>query len=127
MSKNLININLQNLPSHIKNMQSTDEFGAGISSGGLDMPVLSIRGKEFRFRYQGNETSTRSRTLDCVLLRARPAVSKRCYQDKYSPGSVEMPTCWSLDGHRPDPSVAEPQSDKRSEERRVGKECRHRS
>lgn len=112
MSNNLMNVNINNLPAHIRNMQATDEFGAGIGSGGLDMPVLSIRGKEFRFRYQGEETTTRSRSLECVLLRARPSVSKRFYEKAYSPGSVELPDCFSTDGVRPDSNVPNPQSDK---------------
>lgn len=87
-----------------------DEFEGGMQ-GGLSLPVLSIRGKEFRFRYQGQEQSTRQRELDCIMVAARPAVSKRFFKDAYTQGSVEAPTCASTDGIAPD-SGTELQSDK---------------
>ncbi|TVR98843.1 MAG: hypothetical protein EA406_05520, partial [Rhodospirillales bacterium] len=100
------------LPAHLRAEAPDDEFAAGIGGGGIDMPVLSLRGKEFRFRYQGNETSTRSRELDIILLRGRPHMSKRWYQESYSAGSIDMPDCWSLDGARPDVNAKAPQSDR---------------
>lgn len=110
MSTDIMNLN--NLPAHLRTDEETNEFASGISGGGLDMPVLSIRGKEFRYRYQGNETSTRSREIKLVLLAARPHVSKRWYKDAYEAGSVVMPACFSTDGVRPSDASTDKQSDK---------------
>jgi len=108
---NDMTLNLGNLPAHLQSNEVSDEFGAGIQSGGLDAPILSIRGKEFRFRFQGNETSTRSRELKVILLRSRPHLSKRWFKDQYESGSVDMPTCFSTNGNRPDDASEEKQSD----------------
>lgn len=104
--------NLSNLPAHLRTTEETNEFASGISSGGLDMPVLSIRGKEFRIRYQGNEQSTRSREIKGVLIAARPHVSKRWYKGAYEAGSIDMPACFSIDGVRPSEMSTDKQSDK---------------
>ena len=109
---NEMTLNFDNLPAHLRQTDTgADEFGAGIQSGGLDAPILSIRGKEFRFRFQGNETSTRSREIKVVLLRSRPHLSKRWYKGQYESGSVDMPACFSIDGVRPEESSPDKQSD----------------
>lgn len=110
MSTDLMNLN--NLPAHLRTEEASNEFASGIGGGGLDMPVLSIRGKEFRIRYQGNEQSTRSREIKGVLIAARPHVSKRWYKGAYEAGSVDMPACFSIDGVRPSEMSTDKQSDK---------------
>lgn len=104
-------LNVGNLPAHLQNAELTDEFSGGISSGGLGAPMLSIRGKEFRFRSDGNETSTRSRTLQVVLLKSRPHMSRRFYSGQYTGGETSAPLCASQDGNRPDDNVLEKQAD----------------
>lgn len=83
---------------------AADEFGGGLR-GGMPLPVLSTRGKEFRVRMDGNETSLRAVSrngLDVVLVAARPTVSKRWYEGSYTSGEVVAPTCSSKDGITPD-------------------------
>lgn len=102
----------QNLPAHLRATdQDMAEFQTGIQSG-LDIAFLSIRGKEFRFRYQGNETSTRSRQLDVVVVASRPNISKRWFESAYEPGSIDMPACFSLDGVRPSDASTNKQAEK---------------
>ena len=93
-----------NLPAHLQQAQQlgTDEFAAGVHQGQV-LPVLSIRGKEFRLRYQGQERSlSETRSIDLLFVRARPHVSKRFYLKGYEGGSVDAPDCASTDGVKPD-------------------------
>lgn len=79
-----------------------DEFGGGIGTGGMPLPVLSIRGKEWRLRRDGEEINLKARNgLQVVLVAARPHVSKRYYEDSYTSGEVVSPTCASADGVTP--------------------------
>lgn len=104
-------LNQANLPAHLQNTQaSTDEFAGGLQSGAL-LPVMSIRGKEFRLRWQGVERPlTQERHIDAVFVAARPHISKRFYNKGFESGSVDAPTCASTDGVRPD-SGSEKQCD----------------
>lgn len=81
------------------------ELVAGISEG-MSLPVLSVRGKEFRMRFQGQEANMNVRELDCILVRARAGLSKRFYKGAYVRGEVRAPDCSSADGLTPD--VSEP-------------------
>ena len=93
-----------NLPAHLQQAQTlgTNEFAAGVGQGQV-LPVLSIRGKEFRLRFQGQERSiSESRSIDLIFVRARPHVSKRFYLKGYEGGSVDAPDCASTDGVKPD-------------------------
>ena len=85
------------------------EFSGGIHTG-MALPALSVRGKEFRVRWQGQErTLGGARDLEVLVVAARPNISKRFYKTRYQQGSVEAPDCFSIDGNRPDQSAAEPQ------------------
>lgn len=97
------------VPAHLRGVSAdtTSEFGAGIGAS-FPLAFLSIRGKEFRLRKDGQELNTRKRELKVVLVRARSTISKRYYEDPYSTGSLEAPDCSSKNGIVPD--VAEPVS-----------------
>ncbi len=81
-------------------------------------PMLSIKGKVFRIRMDGQETplidqQTRQVIpyLDVVLANASRMISKAFYISGFSDdGNFLPPDCWSLDGIRPDPSVANKQN-----------------
>jgi hypothetical protein len=112
MSNELVGLDPNQLPAHLRVDDADNEFAAGIGGGGIDAPTISLRGKEFRFRYNGEETSTRSRELQVILVRGRPHVSKRWYKGQYESGSIDMPACYSIDGAKPDPASPEIQSDR---------------
>lgn len=88
-------------PSYLAVVQpvAVDEFSNGLGGGGLNMPVLSIRGKEFRVRMDKQEQPV-GRDLDVILVAGRPNVSKRYFEKGYDPKDEESqsPTCYSHDG-----------------------------
>lgn len=97
-----------NLPAHLRGAKSPgtlDEFAGGLAKG-IPLPFLSIRGKEFRLRKDGQELNTRQREMSVIFIAARHSVSKRYYEKKYESGSLEAPDCSSRDGVTPD--VSEP-------------------
>lgn len=97
----------QQLPAHLRGVSAdtSSEFGGGIGAS-FPLPFLSVRGKEFRLRKDGQELNTRKRELNVVLVRARDTLSKRFYEEQYSSGSTETPDCSSKDSVHPD--VANP-------------------
>lgn len=104
---------LGGLPEAFTQYENTeDDLSAGVSSG---FGVLSLRGKTWRIRYQGEETVIRDaqgnpRTrLPVVIVRANPRVSKTFYMKGYTSGANEAPDCASTDGYAPDPGVPNPQ------------------
>lgn len=102
----------QNKPAFLQQVENQlhEEFSGGME-GGLALPMLSIRGKEFRFRFQGQEQSTRQREIEVIMVASRTAVSKRYFAESYTAGETATPTCASSDGIAPD-SGTELQSDK---------------
>ncbi|MFW6061674.1 MAG: hypothetical protein ACOC93_02595 [Planctomycetota bacterium] len=77
------------------------EFAGGVA-GGMPLPSLSFRGKEWRVRKDGQEYNTRQRELQVVMVASRPTVSKRYYAQAYSAGETTAPDCYSVDGQTPD-------------------------
>jgi hypothetical protein len=113
MANNLvINERPDFLPAPTGNSSTMSEFMGGLGgSGGLDMPVLSVRGKVFRLRRDGQEVSLKTSMLDVILVGARNNTSRRFYSGSYQSGEVKAPTCASADGLVPDDNVIEKQAD----------------
>lgn len=117
---NIVPINQARVPSNMRaRLQGGVAINRNFSDGVRDaFPMLSIKGKVFRIRMDGNETplidqQTRQVIpfLDVVLTNASRMISKAYYIKGFSDdGDFTPPDCWSLDGVRPDPSVAEKQS-----------------
>jgi len=99
------------LPATSNSTGTTSEFMGGLGGGGLDMPVLSVRGKVFRLRRDGQEVSLKTSTLDVILVGARNNTSRRFYDSNYQSGEIKAPTCASANGIVPDSNVQEQQSD----------------
>lgn len=95
------------------NGNDVDALAGGISSG---FAVVSVRGKVWRARYQGNEEIIRDaegeprRKLQVIMVLVPNNISRTFYAGAYVPGSTEAPDCFSNDGIAPDASVQEPQS-----------------
>lgn len=82
------------------------EYATGVLGG---FGVVSIRGKIWRIKYQGDEKPVMRRdspteaasSLEVVLVRASPAISKIYYEGAYSSDSDAAPDCWSTNGVTP--------------------------
>lgn len=97
------------LPAHIQAMfgeaLGNDDLSAGVSAG---FPIISYKGKVWHVNTGGNsELVTNSEgepraSLDVVIVKANPHISKVYYAGGYTEGSNEKPTCFSHDGVIPD-------------------------
>lgn len=98
------------VPAKLKALAGDNtDLSAGVRGG---YSVLSIRGSRWHVKVGDEETTiTDSQTGDpvgslrLVLLKASPNVSKNYYQGGYEEGANDAPTCWSIDGIRPDPAA----------------------
>lgn len=94
--------------------QQADDLSGGVSVG---FPVLSIKGKVFHIK-QGGEaelvtapgTDDPAPSLEVVLLKANPNISKVYYPNGYVDGADEKPTCYSNNGIQPEQDSEEIQS-----------------
>lgn len=98
------------LPAFLKDRQkgSVDAFRGGIKQG-LPLPVLSIRGRSWRMRHEGEENILQSMTIPVVLLTARSTLSKRLFEGPWDPAEPQAPICASADAIHPD--VVDPESE----------------
>lgn len=91
-------------PSYLANYhgQTHDEDLTGGIGASSFLPVISLRGKEFRIKYQGQETNLNVRHLDVVIVASRPSVSKRFYAEGYQrDAEMTAPDCYSIDAVTP--------------------------
>jgi hypothetical protein len=87
-----------------------DDFSGGIQ-GGSFLPTISIKGREFRLKIDGEETRLPEKHLDVFLISSRPAVSKTFYSAAWGGAdSAGKPDCSSADGVVPDSNVDHPQN-----------------
>jgi hypothetical protein len=99
------------VPAVLVDTVDSDDLTTGVSGG---FAVVSFRGSKWRVKYQGEEHPVMNAdgdpvsTLEVVLIKANKAISKNFYGEAYTEGAAEAPTCFSLDGIQPDPSVQSP-------------------
>jgi hypothetical protein len=86
-----------------------DELGAGVNSS---YGIVGIKGKVWSIRFAGEEKQLMRddgdgprNSVEVVLLKASPAISKIFYKNGYVDGANAAPDCWSADGIKPDSSV----------------------
>lgn len=97
----------------ISAQESNDDLTGGVSGS---FAIIGIRGRCFRIKSKGAESVVTNADGDpagsirVVLLKANPVLSKIHYAEAYEEGSDAAPTCFSIDGVKPDPSVATPQA-----------------
>lgn len=91
------------------NAGSNDELGAGVNSS---YGIVGYKGKVWSIRFGGQETPLMREdgdgprnSIEVVLVKASPAISKIFYKSGYVEGSNAAPDCWSADGVKPDASV----------------------
>lgn len=87
---------------------SADDLSAGVSGS---FAVMSFRASRWRIKYQGEETPILNSdgdpvaSIEAVILKANPHITKNYYEQGYSEGAAEAPNCFSLDGVKPDASA----------------------
>jgi hypothetical protein len=104
--------NFGKVPAAFANSEAAavnDELGQGVAAS---YAVTGYRGKVWSLKYQGNEEPLMREdgdgprnSIEVVLVKASPAVSKIFYQGGYVDGSTAAPDCWSGNGQTPDASV----------------------
>ena len=99
------------LPTYLRGAGADDVTNAlaGESSGG--MRRISLKGKEFREMIGGKEYRvSEDRSMNVVIIKAAPKVSRTYFEGTYSEGEAKAPVCWSSDSQRPDEAVKNKQS-----------------
>jgi hypothetical protein len=107
------------LPAHIAKLFGGKTANNDLSSGvSTSFPIISIKGKVFHIvqgddrRLVTNDDGDAKGSIDVVILKANPAISKVYYATGYVEGSDAKPSCYSNDGVAPAKDASEPQSHK---------------
>lgn len=108
------------LPAHIaarfgNDLGGNDDLAAGVSAG---FPIISFKGKVWHIVRGGvselveNSEGEPRASLDVVIVKANPHISKVYYPGGYTEGSNEKPVCFSHDGVVPDIGATDRQAEK---------------
>jgi len=104
---NVVPFNRANLPPAVLAAFNAETAKQELSGGVLpSFAVLSIRGKAWRIGYKGQQQAMQKdgepiTSLQLVLLRSSPALSKIFYEKPYEEGSDQPPDCYSNDSIKP--------------------------
>jgi len=107
-----------NVPAHIRSMMgqvSNSDLTAGVTSS---FPILSYKGKSWHISQGGTRTLIADDqgeprpSIEVVILKSNPHISKIFYEGGYVEGSDERPTCYSNDGITPAMDAAVKQANK---------------
>ena len=98
------------LPAYLKG--ATDDVTNALAGGeSLGARRISIKGNMFREYIGGKEYRvSEERSMNVVIIKAAPKVSRVFYAGSYVEGEAVPPTCWSADSQRPDEKSKEKQS-----------------
>jgi hypothetical protein len=98
------------LPAYLKG--ATDDVTNALAGGeSLGARRISIKGNMFREYIGGKEYRvSEERSMNVVIIKAAPKVSRVFYAGSYVEGETVSPTCWSADSQRPDEKSKEKQS-----------------
>jgi hypothetical protein len=101
------------LPSYLKVAadDATNALAGTSDGGGLGSRRISIKGGVFREFIGGKEYRvSEERSMNVVIIKAAPKVSRIYYAGSYTEGEAVSPTCWSSDSQKPDEKVKDKQS-----------------
>ena len=98
------------LPAYLQT--ATDDATNALAGGeSLGARRISIKGNVFREYIGGKEYRvSEERSMNVVIIKAAPKVSRIYYSGSYTEGETVSPTCWSSDSQRPDEKVKDKQS-----------------
>ncbi len=98
------------LPAYLQTA-SDDATNALAGGESLGSRRISIKGNVFREYIGGKEYRvSEERSMNVVIIKAAPKVSRVFYAGTYVEGETVSPTCWSSDSQRPDEAVKNKQS-----------------
>lgn len=115
---NIVKFEQASVPAHLASLfPVANDLSANVGGGGF--PVLSlkgkvwtvVRGKDDRTVITNDEGDPRS-SIEVVIVKANPHISKIYYDKGYTDGSDAKPTCFSNDGIAPAADVESPQAKK---------------
>lgn len=118
MSNDVALFDKANLPAHLAQMfPATNDLSANVNIGSFAHLSIKgkvwtvIRGKDDRQVVMNEDGDPRS-SIEVVIIKANPHISKVFYMGGYVEGSDAKPACYSNDGIAPAPDAAEPQAKK---------------
>lgn len=92
------------LPAYLQN--GSDDATNALAGESLGTRRLSIKGGVFREMIGGKEYRvSEERSMNIIIVKAAPKVSRIFYSGSYVEGETVSPTCWSSDGQTPDAKV----------------------
>lgn len=98
------------VPAFLKNA-GVDDVTNTLAGESLGMRRISIKGNVFREMIGGKEYRvSEERSMNVVIIKAAPKVSRTYYAGSYQEGEAVRPVCWSSDSQRPDPEVKDKQA-----------------
>ncbi len=104
----LVPANFGQLSTRFSGQAAVNDLGAGIQAG---YGLIGYKGKVWSIRHKGQEIPLMRddgdgprNSIEVVILKASPAVSKIWYEVGYVEGSSAPPDCFSTNGVTPDPS-----------------------
>lgn len=102
------------VPAAFRGATDGDELGAGIQSS---FGIIGYKGKVWSTKYQGTENALMRddgdgprNSIEVVILKASPHISKIWYEQGFVDGSNAPPDCFSTNGMAPDPASPKKQS-----------------
>lgn len=116
MSTNIIPFESAKLPAYL---QADPAANADLTSNvGQGFPVISIKGKTFTIVRDGERTilpnpkdpDSPATSIDVVIVKANPHLSKIFYLQGYVDGSDSKPDCYSVNGDAPELDAEKPQA-----------------
>jgi hypothetical protein len=118
MSNDVALFDKANLPAHLAQMfPATNDLSANVNIGSFAHLSIKgkvwtvIRGKDDKQVVMNEDGDPRS-SIEVVIIKANPHISKVFYMGGYVEGSDAKPACYSNDGIAPAADAAEPQSKK---------------
>ena len=116
---NLVSFEAGGVPAHIARRFAEQAGNSDLSGGvGMGYPILSYKGKvwhvvqgENRTLIANDDGEPRS-SIEVVLLKSNPALSKIYYEGGYEEGANAKPTCYSNDSVAPAPDATDKQATK---------------